>query len=115
MTPKNRNCKHCGRTFITPRKLRDHLNKKFPCRPQNPEPEILPDIIHNPEPEILPEQISNQETDPEIEYLNTLGLFDPPEIEETIPSAEEERAYLEALGILEPIPQFQQTDTISSG
>ncbi|CAG8690225.1 360_t:CDS:2, partial [Gigaspora rosea] len=52
---------------------------------------------------------------PEIEFLNALGLFDPPEIAETIPSPEAKREYFEALGILEPIPQFYQTDIISSG
>ncbi|CAG8856219.1 34828_t:CDS:1, partial [Gigaspora margarita] len=36
-------------------------------------------------------------------------------IAETIPSPEAEREYLEALGILEPIPQFYQTNIISSG
>ncbi|CAG8638546.1 7385_t:CDS:1, partial [Diversispora eburnea] len=53
--------------------------------------------------------------DPETEYLDALGLFDPPEIVEPIPSPEAEREYLETLGILEPIPQFHQTDIISSG
>ncbi|CAG8849924.1 25648_t:CDS:1, partial [Gigaspora margarita] len=48
-------------------------------------------------------------------YFDALGLFDPPEIAETIPSLEAEREYLEALGILEPIPQFHQTNIISSG
>ncbi|CAG8570482.1 4278_t:CDS:2, partial [Diversispora eburnea] len=49
-----------------------------------------------------------------IEYLDVLGLFDPPEIAEPIPSPKTEREYLEALGILEPILQFHQTDIISS-
>ena len=34
MAPKNRTCNRCGKTFITPRKLRDHENKKFPCQPR---------------------------------------------------------------------------------
>ncbi|CAG8656510.1 8743_t:CDS:2, partial [Diversispora eburnea] len=33
---------------------------------------------------------------------------------ESIPSPEVEREYFEALGILEPIPQFHQMDIISS-
>ncbi|CAG8827220.1 10199_t:CDS:2, partial [Gigaspora margarita] len=52
---------------------------------------------------------------PKIEFLDALGLFDPSEIAETILSPEAEREYLEALEILEPIPQFHQTDIISSG
>ncbi|CAG8787806.1 6671_t:CDS:1, partial [Gigaspora rosea] len=52
---------------------------------------------------------------PEIEFLNALKLFDSPEISETIPSQEAEREYFEALEILEPIPQFYQTDIISFG
>ncbi|CAG8816117.1 39595_t:CDS:2, partial [Gigaspora margarita] len=52
---------------------------------------------------------------PEIEFLDALGLFDPSEIAETIPSPEAKREYLEALEILEPILQFYQTDIISSG
>ncbi|CAG8614506.1 1094_t:CDS:2, partial [Diversispora eburnea] len=51
----------------------------------------------------------------EIEYLDALGLFDPSEITEPILSPEAEREYLEVLGILEHIPQFHQTDIISSG
>ncbi|CAG8632986.1 6445_t:CDS:1, partial [Diversispora eburnea] len=50
-----------------------------------------------------------------IEYLDALGLFDSSEIAESILSPEAERKYLEALGILEPIPQFHQMDIISSG
>ncbi|CAG8630020.1 2791_t:CDS:10, partial [Gigaspora margarita] len=52
---------------------------------------------------------------PEIEYLYTLGLFDPPEIAETIPLPKAKREFFEVFGILEPIPQFHQTDIISSG
>ncbi|CAG8459599.1 35483_t:CDS:10 [Gigaspora margarita] len=52
---------------------------------------------------------------PEIEYLYALGLFDSPEIAETIPLLKAKREYLEALEILEPIPQFHQTNIISSG
>ncbi|CAG8637582.1 6499_t:CDS:2, partial [Diversispora eburnea] len=66
---------------------------------------------------------------PEIEYLDALGLlqsngapplFDSSEIGESShseanSSPEAEREYLEALGILEPISQFHQTDIISSG
>ncbi|CAG8852276.1 40940_t:CDS:2, partial [Gigaspora margarita] len=63
----------------------------------------------------LPNQNPTPPANPEIEFLNALGLFDPPEIAETIPSPEAEREYLEALGILEPIPQFYQTNIISSG
>ncbi|CAG8667516.1 6774_t:CDS:1, partial [Diversispora eburnea] len=68
-------------------------------------------LCHLPVPS--PNQLS--QLNPEIEYLDTLGLFDPPEIAEPILSPETEREYLEALGILELIPQFHQTDIISSG
>ncbi|CAG8658858.1 5030_t:CDS:2, partial [Dentiscutata heterogama] len=50
---------------------------------------------------------------PEIEFLKALGLFDSPKIAKTILSPEAEREYLEALEILEPIPQFHQTNIIS--
>ncbi|CAG8736881.1 36799_t:CDS:1, partial [Racocetra persica] len=51
----------------------------------------------------------------EIEFLDALRLFDPPEIAKTILLPEAEREYLEVLGILEPILQFHQTDIISLG
>lgn len=34
MVKKNRTCNNCGKQFSSPRKLRDHQNKKFPCRPR---------------------------------------------------------------------------------
>ncbi|CAG8660586.1 4928_t:CDS:2, partial [Racocetra persica] len=66
------------------------------------------------------EQNSNQKNptslaNPEIEFLDTLRLFDPPEIAEIILSLEAKRKYLKVLEILEPIPQFHQTDIFSSG
>ncbi|CAG8552463.1 13912_t:CDS:2, partial [Acaulospora colombiana] len=63
----------------------------------------------------LPNQNPTPPANPEIEFLEALGLFDPPEIAEPIPSPEAEREFFEALGILEPIPQFHQTDIISYG
>ncbi|CAG8665819.1 7514_t:CDS:1, partial [Dentiscutata heterogama] len=63
----------------------------------------------------LPNQNPTPLANPEIEFLRALGLFNSPEIAETILSPEAEREYLEALEILEPIPQFHQTDIISSG
>ncbi|CAG8593812.1 15440_t:CDS:2, partial [Acaulospora morrowiae] len=105
-------CNRCGHEFKKLAKLRIHLKRKNPCRQQN---------------------LSNQNTaslpNPEIEYLDALGLlqnngapplFDFSEIGESShseanSSPEAEREYLEALGILEPIPQFHQTDIISSG
>ncbi|CAG8820674.1 19406_t:CDS:2, partial [Gigaspora margarita] len=72
----------------------------------------------------LPNQNQTPLANPEIEFLDALGLlqsngapplFDPPEIAEPIPSPEAEREYLEALEILEPILQFHQTNIISFG
>src|SRR5215213_4287994 len=48
---KNRTCKRCGYTCATPQKLREHLERKNPCRAQNfvpvqaprAEPEIITD------------------------------------------------------------------------
>ena len=40
MTRKTRNdkkdttCKRCGKKCSTPQRLREHLNRKFPCKPQ---------------------------------------------------------------------------------
>ncbi|RGB39948.1 hypothetical protein C1646_811651 [Rhizophagus diaphanus] len=34
MAKGNRTCERCRQTFATPQKLRGHLNKKNPCRPQ---------------------------------------------------------------------------------
>ena len=100
MTRKqNRTCESCGYIYSTPQKLRQHYDSnKNLCHPRD-----------------LPNQNSTSLANPEIEFLDALGLFDSPEIAETIPLPEAEREYLEALGILEPIPQFQQTDIISSG
>jgi len=95
---KNTTCVCCGSSLSTPQKLRQHYaSNKNPCH--------LPIL----------EPITEPRPNSEIEYLEALGLFDPPEIVEPTPSPEAERAYLEALGILESIPQFHQTDTISSG
>ncbi|CAG8665263.1 2713_t:CDS:1, partial [Diversispora eburnea] len=95
---KNTTCDCCGLPLSTPQKLRQHYaSNKNLCH--------LPVLSPNQLPQL----------DPEIEYLDTLGLFDPPEIVEPTPSPEAERAYLEAIEILEPIPQFHQTDIISSG
>ncbi|CAG8594100.1 5570_t:CDS:2, partial [Diversispora eburnea] len=63
----------------------------------------------------FPNQNSIPQLDSEIEYLNTLGLFDPTEITESIPSPEAEREYLKVLEILEPILQFHQINIISLG
>nr|CAG8681746.1 12941_t:CDS:1 [Entrophospora candida] len=43
MVKKNRTCERCGYTCATPQKLREHLKRKNPCRPQAPiaEPEII--------------------------------------------------------------------------
>ena len=49
MVKKNRTCERCGYTCATPQKLREHLKRKNPCRPQNfvpvqapiAEPEII--------------------------------------------------------------------------
>ncbi|CAG8789958.1 16412_t:CDS:1, partial [Racocetra fulgida] len=62
----------------------------------------------------LPNQNPTPSANPEIEFLNPLRLFDFPENGKTIPSSKAEREYLEVLEILEPIPQFYQTDIISS-
>ncbi|KAF0555056.1 gastrula zinc finger protein xlcgf46.1: PROVISIONAL [Gigaspora margarita] len=62
----------------------------------------------------LPNQNPILLANPEIEFLNALRLFDPSEIAKTISLPEAKRKCLEALGILEPIPQFHQTDIISS-
>lgn len=35
MVKKNRTCERCGYTCATPQKLREHLKRKNPCRPQN--------------------------------------------------------------------------------
>ena len=68
---KNRTCERCGHQCATPQKLREHLNRKNPCRPRispvllpqhqstltiskNPEALHIPEVIQNPEP--LPEQ-----------------------------------------------------------
>ena len=32
---KSTTCNRCGKTLATPQKLRNHLNRKFPCNPQN--------------------------------------------------------------------------------
>src|SRR6185295_4989004 len=100
---KNTTCNCCGLLLSTPQKLRQHYtSNKNPCHL----------------PVLSPNQLS--QLDPEIKYLDTLGLFDSSEIGESShseanSSPEAEREYLEALGILEPIPQFHQTDIISSG
>ncbi|CAG8851510.1 10394_t:CDS:2 [Gigaspora margarita] len=92
---KNQTCESCGYIYSSPQKLRAHYtSSRNPCYSQD-----------------LPAPLPNSE----IEYLYALGLFDPPEIAETIPSPKAEKEYLKALGILEPIPQFHQTDIISSG
>ncbi|KAF0437758.1 DNA polymerase [Gigaspora margarita] len=100
MTRKqNCTCKSCGYIYSTPQKLRQHYNSnKNLCLYQD-----------------LPNQNPTPLANPEIEFLDALRLFDPPEIAETISSPEAEREYLEALEILEPIPQFHQTNIISSG
>ncbi|CAG8639663.1 10611_t:CDS:1, partial [Diversispora eburnea] len=95
---KNITCVCCDSSLSSPQKLRQHYaSNKNPC--------------HLPLPEPIPEPPPNSE----IEYLDALGLFDPPEIIEPIPTPQVEREYLKTLGILEPIPQFHQTDIISSG
>ncbi|CAG8543823.1 5165_t:CDS:2, partial [Acaulospora morrowiae] len=38
---KNRTCNRCGKTVATPQKLREHLERKNPCRPINQIPEIV--------------------------------------------------------------------------
>ncbi|CAG8635532.1 3575_t:CDS:1, partial [Diversispora eburnea] len=97
---KNTTCAFCGHHLSSPQKLRQHYaSNKNPCHLAVPSPN------QNPAPP----------PNPEIEYLDALGLFDPPEIIEPIPSPQAEREYLETLGILESIPQFHQTDIISSG
>jgi hypothetical protein len=70
---KNRTCERCGHQCATPQKLREHLNRKNPCRPcispvllpqhqstltisRNPEVLHIPEMIQNPE--LLPEQNS---------------------------------------------------------
>jgi len=70
---KNRTCERCGHQCATPQKLREHLNRKNPCRPRispvllpqhqstltisrNLEDLHIPKTIQNPEP--LPEQNS---------------------------------------------------------
>ncbi|CAG8574535.1 1626_t:CDS:1, partial [Diversispora eburnea] len=105
MTRKqNRTCESCVFTYSTPQKLRTHYaSTRNPCRPQD-----------------LPNQDPVPPPDPEIEYLDALGLFDSSEIGESSHSEanlspEVEREYLEALGILEPISQFHQMDIISLG
>ncbi|CAJ0753264.1 22757_t:CDS:1, partial [Entrophospora sp. SA101] len=40
MVKKNRTCERCGYTCATPQKLRSHLKRKNPCRPQNFVPKI---------------------------------------------------------------------------
>ncbi|CAG8489814.1 10838_t:CDS:1, partial [Diversispora eburnea] len=100
---KNTTCNCCGLSLSTPQKLRQHYaSNKTLCHLSVPSPNQLPQL------------------DPEIEYLDALGLFDSSEIGESShseinSSSEVEREYLETLGILEPIPQFHQTDIISSG
>ena len=32
---KSTTCNRCGKTLATPQKFRNHLNRKFPCNPQN--------------------------------------------------------------------------------
>src|SRR6185436_20930612 len=100
MAPKNRTCNRCGKTFITPRKLRDHKNKKFPCRPRVVHSPKIPETIPQINPEAGPgpstqahrEEISqirnpsdsNNEseiTQEEINLLIALGLIEEPEIE----------------------------------
>ncbi|CAH1767214.1 9384_t:CDS:1, partial [Entrophospora sp. SA101] len=34
MVKKNRTCERCSYTCATPQKLRSHLKRKNPCRPQ---------------------------------------------------------------------------------
>lgn len=53
---KNRTCERCGKECANPNKLREHLNRKFKCkpkpvRPQSPEPttEAIPASINLPE------------------------------------------------------------------
>ena len=46
MARGNRTCDSCGRSFITPRKLRDHQNRKFPCKPHSvPVEQPAPPVI----------------------------------------------------------------------
>ncbi|CAG8588066.1 7999_t:CDS:2 [Acaulospora morrowiae] len=96
-------CDCCGLSLSTSQKLHQHYaSNKNPCH--------LPVLSPNQLPQF----------DPEIEYLDALGLFDFSEIgksshSEANSSPEAKREYLEALGILPPIPKFHQTDTISSG
>jgi hypothetical protein len=40
---KNRTCDRCGKTVATPQKLREHLERKNPCRPINQIREIEPE------------------------------------------------------------------------
>jgi hypothetical protein len=55
MVKKNRTCERCGYTCATPQKLREHLKRKNPCRPQNfipiqapiAEPEIITNMQGN--------------------------------------------------------------------
>ncbi|CAG8771856.1 1090_t:CDS:2, partial [Racocetra fulgida] len=100
MTRKqNRICESCGYIYSTPQKLHQYYNSnKNPCHNQD-----------------LPNQNPTLLANSEIEFLNALRLFNPSEIAKTILSPKAEREYLEVLRILEPIPQFHQTDIISSG
>ncbi|RHZ81451.1 hypothetical protein Glove_120g17 [Diversispora epigaea] len=88
-------CNKCDHEFKKLAKLHIYLKRKNPCRQRN-----------------LPNQNTASLPNPEIEYLDALGLLQNNGAPPLFDSSEIE--YLEALGILEPIPQFHQTDIISS-
>ena len=57
MAKQNRTCKHCGETFKTPQNLCKHENKKKPCLPQDPLPEIDPEAGPGPRTQAYREEI----------------------------------------------------------
>nr|CAG8657038.1 10337_t:CDS:1 [Entrophospora candida] len=61
MVKKNRTCERCGYTCATPQKLREHLKRKNPCRPQN----FMPVQAPMAKPEIIPTN-----TEPLVKNLN---------------------------------------------
>src|SRR5947209_19074967 len=67
---KNTICEHCGHKYSTPQKLRDHLNRKFKCKPLPPRLSSTPQAQRVPEgskgvpKELEPVQIPNKESTP---------------------------------------------------
>src|SRR5215471_16667987 len=47
---KNRTCDRCGKECANPNKLREHLNRKFKCKPKSPELQQPPPRSRSPSP-----------------------------------------------------------------